>query len=187
MTRTCALLAAVLCCAACAADHDSAQQGGAATGCITEGGGFLDAQLRGAVVADIAWKNADMQCEGGPRPDGEGVRLTFAGNLPSAAGAPARRLRFIFGVDPHDVASGDAQALPTNLTVIFEGEKQLYATGGDTHCAVESLDRTPLGSGRNRVHARGYCLAPASNIGGDARVLVPTFEFTGIADTERKQ
>jgi hypothetical protein len=89
-------------------------------------------------------------------------------------------------VDPHDVASGDAQALPTNLTVIVEGEKQLYSTVGDAHCAVESLDRTPLAAGRNRVHARGYCLGPASSIGGDARVLVPTFEFTGVADTERK-
>jgi hypothetical protein len=153
---------------------------------MAEGGGFLDAQLRGAVIADIAWKNSDMQCEGGPRPDGEGVRLTFAGALPGAAGQPPRRVRFIFGVDPHDVAAGSAQALPTNLTVILEGEGQLYATSGDAHCAVESLDRTPAGAGRNRVHARGYCLAPATSIGGDARVLVPTFEFTGIADTERK-
>jgi hypothetical protein len=187
MTRTCVLLFTLLCCAACAADHESPKQPDAATSCIADGGGFLDAQLRGAVVADIAWKNADMQCAGGPRPDGEGVRLTFAGELPATAGAPARKLRFIFGVDPHDIAAGSAQALPTNLTVIFEGEQQLYATRGDAHCAVESLDRTPLATGGgNRVHARGYCLAPATSIGGDARVLVPTFEFTGIADTKRK-
>lgn len=187
MTRTCALLAAALACAACAADHESAKQSTAATSCLADGSGFLDAQLRGAVVADIRWKSADMECAGGPRPDGEGVRLTFAGELPAAAGVPARRVRFIFGVDPHDIAAGAAQALPTNLTLILEGEQQLYATRGDAHCAVESLDRTPLaGGGRNKVHARGYCLAPATSIGGDARVLVPTFEFTGVADTERK-
>ena len=77
--------------------------------------------------------------------------------------------------------------MPTNLTVILEGEQQLFATRGDQHCAVESLERSPLpsaGSRRNLVHARGYCLGPATNAAGDARLLVPTFEFTGVADTE---
>jgi hypothetical protein len=96
------------------------------------------------------------------------------------------KVRFIFGIDERDTAAGKAQAMPTNLTVILEGEQQLYATLGDRLCAVESLERFPLepGSRRTRVHARGYCLGPATNATGDARLLVPTFEFTGMADTE---
>ena len=160
-------------------------------GCISSGGGLLQAQLRGALVADLNWSNAQMRCEGGPRPDGKGLRLTFAGALPGSERADkagvARQLRFIFGIDEHDTAAGVARALPTNLTVILEGEQQLYTTMGDEHCAVETLERTPLdaaGGKKIRVHARGYCVGPATNLTGDARVLVPTFEFTGIADAE---
>jgi len=195
MTRLPACAAIALACTACAARHDKPVAVAAAspTGCIAGGGGFLRAKVRGAVVADIDWNNAALECAGRPRPDGQGLRLTFAGQLPPAAdgSAPvasagaARKLRFIFGVDQRDAAPGAAQALPTNLTVILEGEQQLYATRGDTHCALDLLERTPLAAGatgQSRVHARGYCLDPATNVAGDARVLVPTFEFTGVAD-----
>jgi hypothetical protein len=185
MTRFPALVAASLACMACSGDHDqtSGQVAGHADGCMAGAGGYLHAQVRGAITADINWSNADMQCDGGPRPDGKGLRLTFAGKLPDSA----RQLRFIFGIDEHDIAAGAAQALPTNLTVILEGEQQLFATRGGERCAVESLERTALQGGttsRSRVHARGYCLGPATSVAGDARLLVPTFEFTGIADTE---
>jgi hypothetical protein len=191
MTRFCILLATGLACAACSADNApplvQAATPGAAAGCIAGGGGFLQARLRGALVADLDWSNTEMQCAGGLRPDGQGLRLTFAGQLPGLAGAQPRQLRFIFGVDPHDIAPGKVQALPTNLTVIVEGEEQWYATRGARNCAVESLQRMPLDGTdgkQNRVHARGYCLGPATNVAGDARLLVPTFEFTGVADAE---
>lgn len=195
MTRFSVLALLVLACAACsrdsggAADRSESQSTQAAAGCVAGGGGYLQAQLRGALVADLDWRNADMQCEGGLRPDGHGLRVTIAGPLPAATGAAPRHLRFIFGIDPRDIATGVAQALPTNVTVIVEGEQQLFATQGDSHCAVELLERTPLqvaagGRKRDRVHARGYCLDPATTLAGDARLLVPTFEFTGVANTE---
>ena len=77
--------------------------------------------------------------------------------------------------------------MPTNLTVILEGQQQLFATRGDDKCAVEQFEVTPLlaagangshGAGRQRVHARGYCTGPASDLQGTQRVLVSTFEFT---------
>ena len=190
MTRLCALVVG-LACTACAPDHDQPRDqsatASAAAGCIASGGGFLHAQLRGAIIADVNWNNAEMQCDGGPRPDGKRVRLTFAGQLAGAGATPPRQLRFIFGIDAEDIAAGAARALPTNLTVILEGEQQLFATRGSEHCAVESLERSPLnqaGVKQDRVQVRGYCLGPATNVAGDARLLVPTFEFTGVADRE---
>jgi hypothetical protein len=185
MTRFCALIAASLACMACSADQDQtpSQVADRATGCMAGADGYLHAQVRGAVTADINWSSADMQCDGGPRPDGQGLRLTFAGKLPDSS----HQVRFIFGIDEQDIAAGAAQALPTNLTVILEGEKQLFATRGSERCAVESLERTALegnATKKSRVHARGYCLGPATSVAGDARLLVPTFEFTGIVDAE---
>jgi hypothetical protein len=185
---TSGVAALIAVCTACAGDPpDTAKPvTPAASGCVATGDGSLQAQLRGAVTADIHWSNHQMECAGGARPDGKGLRITLAGPLPADAAHAARRLRFIFGVSLVDAAPGAAQVLPTNLTVIVEGEQQLYATRGDDKCAVETLDRTPLLSSagtQQRVHARGYCTAPASDLSGSAHVLVPTFEFTGLINS----
>ncbi len=76
-------------------------------GCLSTGDGSLEAQLRGALVADLAWQNNQMQCEGGARPDGDGIRVTIAG--PLSAGKP---LRFIFGIDLHDTAAAWRRPCP---------------------------------------------------------------------------
>lgn len=180
------LVLAMTACASDQGDNTPAAVAGAAKpasrGCIASGGGLLQAQLRGALTADVNWRNEDMQCEGGPRPDERGLRMTLAGPLPGDA--DKRQLRFIFGIDSKDVASGVAQALPTNVTVILEGGGQMFATRGDNHCAVEKLERTPLPAAHvERIHVRGYCTDPATGLTEDARLLIPTFEFTGVVNT----
>jgi hypothetical protein len=191
MCRVSLIAAASLACAACGAAQDKVPVTASdAPGCIADGSGALQARLRGAVTADVEWRNADMQCAGDLRPDNSGMRLTFAGTLPGDGGAPLRRVRFIFGVDHEDTAAGVAQALPTNITVIFEGEQQMYATQGKDRCAVELLERKPIvgGSGKfERVHARGYCVGPAAGMVGGSTLLVPTFDFAGVINTEAPQ
>ncbi len=191
MCRVSLIAAASLACAACGAGQDKATvKASEAPGCIADGSGSLQARLRGAVTADVEWRNADMQCAGDLRPDNSGMRLTFAGTLPGDAGAPMRRVRFIFGVDHEDTAAGAAQVLPTNITVILEGEHQMYATQGKDRCAVELLERKPIAGGAGkleRVHARGYCVDPATSMAGEASLLVPTFDFAGVINTEAQQ
>jgi hypothetical protein len=160
-------------------------------GCLEAGDGSLQADLRGVMEADLSWKNGEMQCEGGMRPDGKGIRITIAGPLPAPLAPPAAvsdsqaALRFIFGIDLQDTASGAVQALPTNLTVIVEGGQLLYATRGDDKCAVETLDRSPLAGHAKleRVSVRGYCTGPASDLAGTSRLFVPTFTFTALLNT----
>jgi hypothetical protein len=181
MPRTLSLLCIALAIAVAAAG-DAAP---ATTSCLAAGDGAMQARVRGAIEADVNWTNAQMSCEGGMRPDHKGIRVTLAGPMPNKDA----RLRFVFGISMKDTASGVAQALPTNLTVIIEGQKRLFATRGDDKCAVEQLEVTPLlahasagdgahGANRQRVHARGYCTGPASDLQGTQRVLVSTFEFT---------
>ena len=58
---------------------DPAAPAGAAKGCLPTGNGYLRARIRGAMNLDVNWHNAELQCEGGPRPDGSGLRVAFAG------------------------------------------------------------------------------------------------------------
>ena len=99
------------------------------------------------------------------------------------AGDSPRQLRFIFGIDFTDTAAGAAQALPTNLTVILEGEQTLFATLGVDKCAFEIIERRPLlsaGAGLERLLVRGYCTEPAADAIRHPRLLVSTFEFASV-------
>ena len=153
----------------------------AAHGCLAGGNGFLRATIRGAMSVDVNWHNAEMECEGGPRPDGSGVRVAFAG----PRHPDGRRLRLVFGVEKLQEGL-PGHDLPTNLTVIFEGEERLFATRGDDHCTVDELRQERVGALGGalrswRIVARGFCVAPASNLTGDARILVSSFDFAGVA------
>ena len=64
------------------------------TGCLLAGNGYLRARIRGAMNLDIDWHNNEMECNGEPRPNGHGVRISFAGPRHS----DGRRLRMVFGV-----------------------------------------------------------------------------------------
>ena len=153
----------------------------AAHGCLPSGNGYLHARIRGALNIDIDWENAEIECDGGPRPDGSGVRVSFAGP-PHGDG---RRVRMVFGVGSvHEGRNG--HDLPTNLTVIIEGEDRLFATRGSDHCTVDELRQERVGALGGpkrswRIIARGFCIAPASTLNSDARILVSRFDFAGNA------
>jgi len=153
---------------------------GVTHGCLPAGNGYLRARIRGALDLDLAWRDAELECEGGLRPDGSGLRIIFAG----PKHANGRRTRLVFGVEA--VQEGRAgHELPTNLTVIFEGEERLFATRGDDRCTVDSLAQERVGAlgGRLRTYrvvARGFCVAPASTLDDRAHILVSRFDFAGL-------
>lgn len=141
------------------------------------GNGYLRARLRGALDLDLAWDGGQLQCDGGARPDGRGLRVTLAGN----SRGEGRKLRFVFGID--DVPEGaSVRARPTNLTLIFEGEQRLFATRGADKCTTDELRQERIGALGGpkrswRVVARGFCVAPATTLAGDARLLLTSFDF----------
>jgi len=151
-------------------------------GCLATGNGFLRARIRGALNLDINWKNAELECAGSERPNGHGIRLSFAGPMRSGG----RRLRMVFGVAT--AAEGaPGRALPTNLTVIFEGEQRLYSTRGEDRCTVDDLNEERVGAlgptvRSYRVVARGFCTLPASALGREEHILVTRFDFAGRVD-----
>jgi hypothetical protein len=149
-----------------------------ASGCLPSHDGFLRLRMRGASNMDIDWHDADMRCDGGPRPDQQGVRLTFAG--PAQGGA--HNLRFVFGIAAAPGAHR-ARNVPTNVTVIFEGERKLFSTAGDGKCTIDEYTEQVLpaqGSSRlRRLSARGFCTAPATTLAGKGVLLLSRFDFAG--------
>ena len=148
-------------------------------GCLRTGNGFLRAKIRGAVNLDIDWHNGEIQCEGGARPNNSGVRVSFAGPKTS----DGRRLRMVFGVGTASEGQ-PGKALPTNLTVIFEGEKRLFATRGQDRCTIDQLTQERVGAlggpvRTYRILAQGFCISPASSLDNATHILVSTFDFAG--------
>ena len=54
-----------------------------AHGCLPTGDGYLRARIRGSLQLDVDLHNSELQCEGGARPNGSGIRVSFAGPLRS--------------------------------------------------------------------------------------------------------
>jgi hypothetical protein len=149
------------------------------SGCFSVGGGYLRARIRGALDLDLNWKNAEMQCDGGPRPSGNGIRVSIGG----PGGADGHRIRLVFGVGGLTEGRG-GQNLPTNVTILFEGEKRIFATKGDDKCTVDSLTQERVESlaadrATYRVTARGFCLGPASSLSQQERLVLTSFDFAG--------
>jgi len=148
-------------------------------GCLASGDGYLRARIRGAVVLDVNLRNSELECDGGPRPDGSGIRVSFAG--PAHSGG--RRLRMVFGIATA-TEGAPGRELPTNLTVIFEGEQRMFATRGDDKCTVDEFKQERLGvpgapARHYRVIARGFCITPVKALNSEQRILVNSFDFAG--------
>jgi len=149
------------------------------TGCLAAGDGYLRARVRGALDLDLDWKDAQMQCDGAPRPSGNGVRITIGGPLRGEG----RRIRLVFGIA--GLAEGaSGTTLRTNVTLFFEGENRLFATLGDDKCTTDSVSQSrveTLGDRHAiyRIVARGFCIGPASNATHTERVVITSFDFAG--------
>ncbi len=145
-------------------------------GCLGDGTGFVRARIRGALDLDVNWKDAQLECSGEARPDGSGLRLGFAGPGPGG-----RVLRLVFGV--RSAREGTAgRELPTNLTVLLDGGRA-FGTRGDDKCTMDELAQRSLPAryGRRvwRIEGRGFCVAPATALAGQGRILVSRFDFAG--------
>jgi hypothetical protein len=154
--------------------------------CIGDGTGYVRARIRGALQLDLNWHDAQMQCGGDLRPDGSGLRVSFAGPGPGG-----KVMRLVFGVrSAREGSSG--KELPTNLTVLLDGGR-VFATRGDDKCTMDQLSQRALpstpGPGRTgpgsaavrawRIEARGFCVYPANAVTGQGRILVSRFDFAG--------
>lgn len=151
----------------------------APAGCLPSGDGFLRARLDGALQLRLDWKNEGLLCEGMPRPEGKGIRVSFSRSLET----DGRRLVIVFGIAGLSESSS-GRALPANLTIVDESGEQIFGTLGDDKCVVDNVSQQLITPWRResrtyRVSGRGFCMQPARAVGGEAGVLMSSFDFAG--------
>lgn len=147
-------------------------------GCLPTGDGFFRARLDGALEMQLDWADAQLECEGMPRPDRNGIRLSFRREREGAG--PLLIVLGIAGLSE----STSGRALRANVTIIEESTNRVFSTLGDDKCTVDELRQELLSSWRPekrvyRVIGRGFCIEPALAVGGERTVLMSTFDFAG--------
>jgi len=145
--------------------------------CVPADEGLLRARLQGAIDVDLDWATGVQHCKGGPRPDGEGVRLIYKGDAPGEG-----PLLLVLGIGPLR-AGESARDVPVNLTIVREGTGRFYSTRGDDKCAMDEVRQEPTGDPQvYRLTGRGYCMQPARAVAGDGAVLVSRFDVMATVD-----
>ena len=149
--------------------------------------GALVVEIYGGVRASIDWDAGILQCQGMPRPNGEGARLRFAGPAGTIDGE--RQLAFILGL-PDLVEGQTATELPTNVTLMEEGTGRFFGTRDTANCwtDIETHERmSPEKSSDYRISGILYCVAPIAGLDGNSSISFADLTFTGRVTWESPQ
>ncbi len=139
--------------------------------------GALQGALIGGIETAVSWTAREMICESMPRPNGEGIRLRFAGDVGD------ERLAIIVAM-PALVAGASGVEVPSNVTVTVEGSGRFFSTPGLESCWTEISAQTALTEtdGRYAVDGTLFCIAPLGELNGDAAVTIPELIFSTIVN-----
>jgi hypothetical protein len=170
-----AFVCLVLCVSACGDPEPVAAM--QTPGCGSDGA--LVVEIYGGVRASIDWDAGVLECQGMPRPDGEGARLRFAGPADTADGE--RQLAFILGL-PDLVEGQTARELPTNVTLMEEGTGRFFGTRDTANCWTDIETHERIQSAKSsdyRISGILYCVAPIVGLDGNSSVSFADLTFTG--------
>jgi len=137
--------------------------------------GALQTALFGGLEATVNWSGSEMRCESMQRPNGEGIRMRFTGDV------AGERLAIIIAV-PDMQAGEPAAELPSNVTVTVEGSGRFYNTPNLDSCwtDVSSQSAVPGARGSYVISGILYCVSPLGQVNGDAAVSIPELSFSTI-------
>jgi hypothetical protein len=137
--------------------------------------GTLEGSLVGGIETSISWSADEMVCESMPRPNGEGLRLRFSGDV------SGERLAIIIAM-PGLVAGKSGVEVPSNVTLTVEGSGRFFSTPSLATCWTEMDSQTALTEEEEgyAVVGRLFCIAPLGEVNGDAAVTIPELSFSTI-------
>ncbi|HSM30677.1 MAG TPA: hypothetical protein VK854_08240 [Woeseiaceae bacterium] len=138
---------------------------------------YLRTEFYGEFSGPIDWSASELDCEGMPRPQGQGARLRFAGTSGDLAIA-------IIVAMPGLERGSEARELGSNVTVIEEGSGRFFGTAGLGSCWTDVLEQQQADDGKPVYFVTGrlYCIAPLAEINGDSSVTLRELQFGGYLD-----
>lgn len=141
--------------------------------------GYLRTSLYGELTGPLAWADGKLDCEGMPRPEGQGARLRFAGQFGDLS------LAVIIAM-PGLQRGTAARELDSNVTLIEEGGGRFFSTSGLGSCWADVLEIERLGADEDFIAGTLYCIAPLAEVNGDSSVTLRELEFGGYLDWSAK-
>jgi len=143
--------------------------------------GALQTALFGSLETTVSWSGSDMICESMLRPDGQGIRLRFSGDVTD------ERLAIIVAIP--DLQAGEpAVGLPSNITITVEGSGRFFSTPNLDSCWTDVNSPGVVSGEKDSYTISGtlYCVSPLGEVNGDAAVSIPELSFTTIVNWEDK-
>jgi len=139
--------------------------------------GFLTTSLHGAITTRLDWQAADLECEGMPRPDGEGARLRFAGTHGE------RQIAIIIAM-PSLQRGSTGKEIASNVTLIEEGNGRFFSTPDLNNCWTDVTSIEAFGESSTRFSIGGtlYCVQPLAEVNGRSSVSLTELQFQGLLD-----
>lgn len=139
--------------------------------------GFLSTELYGSIERELQWDGTRVHCESMRRPDGEGIRLRFTGEVGE------ERIAIILALPglQRGVTGGE---FPTVVTLMVEGSGRFFSTPNLDSCWSDISRQDQLADTADRYDLAGtlYCVSPLGEINGDSAVSIPELAFRGIID-----
>jgi hypothetical protein len=142
--------------------------------CLPTGEARLEMRITGDFDAEVQWGNEGTRCDGGPRPEGDALRLMF--------GREDAGLLIVLGITGLERAA-TGTGLLANVTVVRQGLGQFYGTLGADTCVVNVEENAAIAGmiDAYRVSGRGRCESPIEAVNRDGHIRVAPFEFSGLA------
>jgi hypothetical protein len=164
-------------------ESDPAAPGAATANCLDDG--ELTGEIYGAIESSLDWRDDELECDGMPRPHGEGARLRFAG--PASADGETLNLAFIIALPRLERGQG-AKELAAGVTLMEENSGLFFSTPEPSTCWADIEHQVPLkGSAEDatpeyRIAGLLYCLSPLAEVNGKRSVTLTDLRFSGRLD-----
>jgi hypothetical protein len=141
--------------------------------------GELRARLYGAISVELDWNSDELECNGMPRPEGNGARLRFAGQLPDVD----KRIALIVAIPGLQRGIAGAE-YATRVTVIEEGGGRFFSTSSLNNCLtdVTTLEKLDENGDRFRIGGTLYCVSPLAEVNGPSSLSIDRMQFSGLLD-----
>lgn len=146
--------------------------------CALDPPGYLRGRLFGALDARLDWSGDELHCSGMLRPEGRGVRLYFAHDVP---GQGRLSVQISIAGRPSGLARGEA---PANVTII-DPSGHFFSSAGFDRCwtRIDSV-RRQAGNAALRIEGMVYCVGALPSVQDRTSLTLGDLHFAGQATVD---